>query len=182
MPTTYVIWSFEHAAWWRPGGYGYTPHLEEAGRFTGDQAAAIVAQANLYQPEEHERLLLEEDAQRLGARALGELSGRDTMENNEMIEVTSMSRPDPSWRVRDITGHEHRWYADGQPAGDYSPMKRYTTPTLRAITEKASWPDGEEYDAIVGYECVQCGARLDRPDWPRRCADTERQFIPPGLR
>ena len=38
----YVIWSFEHRAWWRPNSQGYTPHLDEAGRYTKDEAGDIV--------------------------------------------------------------------------------------------------------------------------------------------
>jgi hypothetical protein len=43
----YVIWSFEHDAWWRPGGWGYTNHLAEAGRYTADDATRIVRKANV---------------------------------------------------------------------------------------------------------------------------------------
>ena len=47
MPDRFVIWSFEHDAWWRPGGYGYTPELAEAGRYTWADAQFIVRQANI---------------------------------------------------------------------------------------------------------------------------------------
>jgi hypothetical protein len=43
----FVIWSFEHDAWWRPGRWGYTPLLAEAGRYTEREARDIVAAANL---------------------------------------------------------------------------------------------------------------------------------------
>lgn len=43
----YVIWSFEHDAWWRPGAMGYTPDFDKAGRYGGDEAARIVADANI---------------------------------------------------------------------------------------------------------------------------------------
>lgn len=71
-----------------------------------------------------------------------------------MIDVTPTNRPDPSWRVVDSAGH------------------------VQALTEKRYWPDGEEYDAVVGYVCVECGEALKREEWPMRCADTYRQFIP----
>ena len=35
---THLIWNTEHGAWWRPGGVGYSVHIEEAGRFTRRQA------------------------------------------------------------------------------------------------------------------------------------------------
>lgn len=28
----WLIWSYEHDAWWKPGGFGYTSTLAEAGR------------------------------------------------------------------------------------------------------------------------------------------------------
>ena len=43
----YVIWSFEHDAWWGPGRMGYTSELAEAGRYTKAQADQIVAHANV---------------------------------------------------------------------------------------------------------------------------------------
>ena len=30
----YVIWSFEHSAWWRPNRAGYTERVGEAGVYT----------------------------------------------------------------------------------------------------------------------------------------------------
>lgn len=35
---THLIWSNERCAWWRSGGIGYAVIVEEAGRFTRDQA------------------------------------------------------------------------------------------------------------------------------------------------
>ena len=43
----YLIWSFEHGGWWRPGRVGYTTKLAEAGRYGHDQAVAILQQANI---------------------------------------------------------------------------------------------------------------------------------------
>jgi hypothetical protein len=47
MADDYVIWSFEHTAWWRPRSCGYTPHLYEAGHYSQAEADAIVADANI---------------------------------------------------------------------------------------------------------------------------------------
>lgn len=49
----YVILSFEHDAWWRPGGMGYTPHLVEAGHYSKAESARIVADANRYSGSRH---------------------------------------------------------------------------------------------------------------------------------
>lgn len=37
----FVIWSFEHAQWWRPNQLGYTRALSEAGRYTAQEAGDI---------------------------------------------------------------------------------------------------------------------------------------------
>lgn len=34
----WVVWSFEHQGWWRPKAEGYTPDLEEAGKFSRVEA------------------------------------------------------------------------------------------------------------------------------------------------
>jgi hypothetical protein len=38
MEDLYLIWSNEHRGWWRSGGWGYTPNLAEAGRFSREKA------------------------------------------------------------------------------------------------------------------------------------------------
>lgn len=38
----YVIWSFEHHAWWGPHRQGYTADIFSAGRYTAAEAGAIV--------------------------------------------------------------------------------------------------------------------------------------------
>jgi hypothetical protein len=63
MPV-YVLWSFEHDAWWAPDCRGYTLALDEAGRYTGEEAADILADANLVAT--NEQVMRLEDAQRLG--------------------------------------------------------------------------------------------------------------------
>ena len=37
----YVIWSWEHRAWWKPNHEGYTDLLQDAGHYTFDEAANI---------------------------------------------------------------------------------------------------------------------------------------------
>jgi hypothetical protein len=43
----WLIWSYEHDAWWRPGSWGYTRELAEAGRYSAAEAERIVARANV---------------------------------------------------------------------------------------------------------------------------------------
>jgi hypothetical protein len=45
MEDPYLVWSNEHRGWWRPGGWGYTPGLKQAGRFSRAQAIDICKRA-----------------------------------------------------------------------------------------------------------------------------------------
>lgn len=46
-PFAYVIWSFEHHAWWGPGQAGYTWTLARAGRYSAVEAGEIVTNSVL---------------------------------------------------------------------------------------------------------------------------------------
>jgi hypothetical protein len=41
----YLLWSNKHEQWWKPGALGYTPHVEEAGRYTKAEAVRYVVQS-----------------------------------------------------------------------------------------------------------------------------------------
>lgn len=43
----YVIWSFEHSAWWGPNKCGYTSDLASAGRYSIEVAGRIVVSSIL---------------------------------------------------------------------------------------------------------------------------------------
>lgn len=43
----FVIWSFEHEAWWGPDHAGYTPDLDRAGRYSAREAGEIVTDSIL---------------------------------------------------------------------------------------------------------------------------------------
>lgn len=43
----YVVWSFEHRAWWGPYHSGYTDHLGNAGRYDASEAGRIVTNSVL---------------------------------------------------------------------------------------------------------------------------------------
>lgn len=104
--------------------------------------------------------------------------GNDTFEMNcDLLDVTSLHRPDTSWRFTDAHGHEHRWHVDGQPAESYRPEAKHETPTLRWVFDEWEyWDDGERYQ-IGHHECRQCGEHIE----PRYTADTSTQYIP-GMR
>ena len=38
----YLIWSHEHAAWWKAGGLGYTADIARSGVYSREEAIAIV--------------------------------------------------------------------------------------------------------------------------------------------
>ena len=38
---TFVIWSWEHQAWWAPNRQGYTELLAQAGHYTFEEAADL---------------------------------------------------------------------------------------------------------------------------------------------
>lgn len=62
----WVVWSFEHQAWWKPGKWGYTPDLSAAGRYSEAEARAIEHKANRYSKVIEERALPLSDALRDG--------------------------------------------------------------------------------------------------------------------
>ncbi len=41
----YLVWSNEHAGWWKAGRWGYATGLEGAGRFTREEALRICRSA-----------------------------------------------------------------------------------------------------------------------------------------
>jgi hypothetical protein len=96
----------------------------------------------------------------------------------DLVDVTSLHRPDPTWRHVDAHGHEHRWYVDGTPAVSYDPSARYETPSLVWVKDGEEFWDGDDEPHDVGHlECRQCGDHVE----PRYTADDTRQHIP-GLR
>jgi hypothetical protein len=42
----FLVWSYEHRAWWGPNERGYTNAIVAAGRYTAEQALDIVYGAN----------------------------------------------------------------------------------------------------------------------------------------
>lgn len=45
--TWFLVWSNQHQMWWRGGQSGYTPFIEEAGRYPRELAERIVSAATL---------------------------------------------------------------------------------------------------------------------------------------
>jgi hypothetical protein len=92
----------------------------------------------------------------------------------DLIDVTSMHRPDTSWLMTDAHGHEHRWYSGGKPAGNYRPDEKYETPTLVWVKDgEEYWEDDDEPHDVGHLECGLCGEHVA----PRYRSDSCRQCI-----
>jgi hypothetical protein len=53
----WLVWSYEHDAWWKPGRFGYTTDLEKAGRYRYNEALEICDNANRHAKFTHERMV-----------------------------------------------------------------------------------------------------------------------------
>lgn len=59
---TFLIWSMDHNAWWRPRAAGYTKKKSEAGRYTIEQALSHrLDGASEDTPEFADVLVIDED-------------------------------------------------------------------------------------------------------------------------
>lgn len=91
----------------------------------------------------------------------------------DLIDVTSMNRPDTAWRKVDAAGHVHCWHVNGAPATNYDPAKPYDVPTVEARIVGEYVHDGEVIKMTDTF-CRQCGERVT----PGTTADTYQRFIP----
>ena len=55
----WIIWSFEHDAWWAANECGYTPKMLAAGVYTKQRADEIVEKANIHGVNEKAVMLRE---------------------------------------------------------------------------------------------------------------------------
>ena len=89
------------------------------------------------------------------------------MADYDMVDVSSLNEPDPSWSFTDPAGHVHRWVGD---------WRHSDLPTLELI-----WDDPEDDDSDFPrrshYECRECRAHVE----PATMASPQRRFVP-GLR
>lgn len=73
--------------------------------------------------------------------------------NGELVDVTSLNRPDLAWRYVDAQFHEHCWYESTQPALVYSVNRTYTLPTLVQIIDHEG---DDDHPPEFHYECKAC--------------------------
>ena len=57
----YLVYSFEHNAWWAPYSMGYKDKVEEAGLYTREQAVRICRDANEFCDNPNEEMRLASD-------------------------------------------------------------------------------------------------------------------------
>jgi hypothetical protein len=81
----------------------------------------------------------------------------------ELIEVTALSRPDPSWGYIDPAGHAHQWYVGERVAPlAYNPELRYHLPTTELVQVGTTvYEDDDEETPIYERRCVLCGAKVE---------------------
>jgi hypothetical protein len=92
----------------------------------------------------------------------------------DMIDVTSLSRPDPSWRHVDAAGHAHQWYVGEHAATAYKPDAIYHLPTTELVQVGTTvYEDDVEETPIYERRCVLCGVEVT----PGTRADDTTQFI-----
>lgn len=97
----------------------------------------------------------------------------------ELMDVTSLCRPDTSWVATDAQGHEHRWcLPNGSSAEHYNPSASYQVPSLLWVKDGEEYYEGDNEPHDVGHlECRACGEHVA----PRYTADVAQQYTP-GLR
>lgn len=79
----------------------------------------------------------------------------------DMLDNTSMHKPDAQWLFTDAAGHPHQWQGE-------------KLPTLRWVIDI---PETDEYPAQGHYECALCGVYGPRIT-PRHIASTFRSYVP----
>ena len=93
---------------------------------------------------------------------------------SDLIDVTSLHRPDVEWSYIDRQQHRHVWYVLGQPALAYKPDETYSVPSLAWIDDGVRYDeDGKPY--YVGHnECRVCGEHIE----PGYTADATTVYAP----
>ena len=84
---------------------------------------------------------------------------------NDPIDITSISEPDPDWSYTDRQGHSHKW------AGN-------TLPTLIKVVDapaEGDFPEQTHYECNICRETVEAGSRS--PMWKQYASGTTRYYI-----
>lgn len=91
----------------------------------------------------------------------------------DLLEVTSLHRPDTSWAFNDAAGHLHRWCVNGVPADSYDPSAHYGVPSIVWILDGVDYDEDGEPHEIGHEECRECGESI----FPRFKADDTQHYV-----
>lgn len=103
--------------------------------------------------------------------------GHDTFEiQRDVIDVTSMHRPDPGWAFVDSMGHSHFWVdSKGERARYYRPEEKYAIPSIEWVKDGETYfEDSDEPHEIGHHECKECRATVV----PGYTADANKVYMP----
>lgn len=160
----YLIWSNEHAAWWRSGHLGYTEIISKAGRYSREEAEQICADANRYRPEgaqPHEvAVLAPESVDALEAENQRLREARNTI---EMLRAELERLREIREAAVDVMGNAIR-----QESGDYIVFGRPLSRLIAALSQPAEQPAAQEADlplmARQEWMGDAIGAMREEPD------------------
>lgn len=107
-------------------------------------------------------------------------NGKQLEVTTELIDITSLSRPDPSWKFIDPAGHLHRWHDAQGPLKDYHGQACHVPSAVRVRTPEEDYAE-EDYGDIIETSRLDCKLCGHQDISPGTCADTTRVYMP-GLR
>ena len=93
----YLVWSFEHAQWWAPNKFGYTPDVTKAGRYFHEEAESICREANI-----------------------GQLVKEEMVHTNDMrkiINLQNITKPFKKPAIEDVVKEFTQGYHSTNPVG-----------------------------------------------------------------
>ncbi len=104
--------------------------------------------------------------------------GRRFEIHRDLIDVTSLHRPDINWLFIDPAGHEHRWHFKTPDewiiAYTYEPQQSYGVPSVEKVVDSPGYSDDYTYiPEVFHHECRICRAHVH----PGYIADDYKQFI-----
>jgi len=103
--------------------------------------------------------------------------GTDVFElRRDMMDATSMYRPNVGLAIIDAAGHAHAWCnQDGTPATYYTPSARYDMPSIMWVKDGEEYYEEDDEPHDVGHnECRLCGEHIAPP----YTADDYPVFVP----
>jgi len=104
MSKPWVIWSYEHDAWWAPSECGYTRELIVAGVYTEARAKEIEAKANEHCQAVQEKAMPLDEALGMvceGRRGRTVLYAMECQWARDALEEARDAAAEATWKVRE---------------------------------------------------------------------------------